>query len=173
MKSIQTPIDEYTRKSLKAGEEILLSGFLYTGRDAAHKRFLETVENTGSLPIDFRDQIIYYTGPTPEKPNSPIGACGPTSSYRMDSYSIPLMNLGLKTMIGKGERGDAFQKALADQEALYLIAIGGIGAVLSKCVVSSEIILYEDLGAEAVRKLLVKDFPVIVAYDSQGHSIFR
>ncbi len=173
MRKITTPIDESSRLSLKIGEEVLISGIIYTGRDAAHKKFVEHLHKTHDLPMDFNNQIIYYTGPTPEKPGMAIGACGPTSSYRMDPYSIELMPKGLKIMIGKGERDEAFRKALIETKSVYLIAIGGIGAVLSKCVLSSKTVLYGELGTEAVRELVVQDFPVIVAYDSEGHSLFK
>ncbi|MBU0997154.1 MAG: FumA C-terminus/TtdB family hydratase beta subunit [Firmicutes bacterium] len=173
MKRITTPINEETRLSLRAGEEVIISGKIYTGRDAAHKRFVEHLSANGSLPFDFNEQIIYYTGPTPEKPGMPIGACGPTSSYRMDPYSIQLMPMGMKIMIGKGERDKAFQSKLVETKSVYLIAIGGIGAILSKTVKSSKTLLYEDLSSEAVRELEVVDFPVIVAYDACGNSIFK
>lgn len=173
MRKIQTPISEEIRKSLRSGEEILLSGIIYTARDAAHKRMLDDYYKNHRLPIDLVDQVIYYVGPTPSKPNQAIGAAGPTSSYRMDPYSIELMPLGSKIMVGKGDRSDVFIDSLIQNEAVYMIAVGGIGALLSKTIQSSKVVLYDELQSEAIRELVVKDFPVIVAYDSIGNNIFN
>ncbi|MDD3122579.1 MAG: Fe-S-containing hydro-lyase [Candidatus Izemoplasmatales bacterium] len=173
MIKLKTPISEETRLSLRAGEQILLSGVIYTGRDAAHKRLVESVKENHTLPINFNHQIIYYVGPTPPKPSMPIGSCGPTSSYRMDPYSNVLMPYGLKCMIGKGDRSDEFIIELVKNKAVYFIAIGGIGAKLSKSVKSSKVILYDELQSEAIRELYVEDFPVIVAYDSVGNNVFK
>ncbi len=172
-RKLNTPISDPVRKSLCAGEEVLISGTIYTARDAAHRLMVESIENKQALPFDFEGQIIYYVGPTPAKTGQAIGSCGPTSSYRMDRYSPSLMEKGLKVMIGKGERTEPLREVIQAQEAVYLIAIGGIGALLSKTVVSSEIIAYDELGPEAIRKLSVKDFPAIVAIDSKGQSIFK
>ncbi len=172
-KILKTPISDEARTSLRVGDEVLISGTIYTARDAAHKNMVETIEQNGELPFKFVGQIIYYVGPTPAKPGQAIGSCGPTSSYRMDRFSPILMNKGLKVMIGKGERSETFIQEMIQEKAVYLIAIGGIGALLSKKVIASEIIAYPELGAEAIRKLEVKDFPAIVAIDSKGNSIFQ
>lgn len=165
---IQTPITEQDIEQMRAGEIVYLSGTLYTGRDAAHKRMIEALNRGEELPIDFHGQAIYYTGPTPAKENRPIGSCGPTSSYRMDAYSLPLMKKGLKVMIGKGDRSEAFIQDMIDQKACYLQAVGGAGALLSRKVIKSEVVAYSDLGAEAIYKLEVVDFPAIVTYDIYG-----
>ena len=170
---LQTPILESTRLKLKAGEELLLSGIIYTARDQAHKNIVEAFINNQELPFEFENQIVYYVGPAPAKPGMPIGACGPTTSYRMDPYSIILMPKGLKIMIGKGDRSNSFKQALIKEKAVYLIAIGGIGALLSKTVKSSTLIAYPELQSEAIYKLEVEDFPCIVAYDSLGNDVFQ
>lgn len=172
MKSIALPMNDDIRKSLRIGDQLLLSGYLYTGRDAAHKLMVEAINEGTPLPFQIEGECIYYTGPTPPKPNQVIGACGPTSSYRMDTYSIPLMNNGLKVMIGKGPRGEKFRKELTKTESVYLVTTGGIGALLSKRVQQLELVAYPHLQSEAVYRLLVKDFPVIVAYDSVGNNLF-
>ncbi|OQX93941.1 MAG: fumarate hydratase [Tenericutes bacterium 4572_104] len=171
-KKLNTPISDSVRTSLRVGEEVLINGVIYTARDAAHKLMVEAIKNGEDLPFNFEGQIVYYVGPTPARPNKPIGSCGPTSSYRMDNLSPILMNKGLKIMIGKGERSNEMISEIKKEKAVYLIAIGGIGALLSKTVISSEVIAYPELGPEAVRKLIVKDFPAIVAIDSIGNSIF-
>ena len=170
-RKLKTPIDDRVRTSLKAGEEVLITGTIYTGRDAAHKRLIEAIDHNKPLPFDIKDQIIFYVGPTPAKPHQVIGACGPTSSYRMDQFSPTLMEKGLKIMIGKGPRSDDFTKELIKNKAVYLLAIGGLGAKLSQTVKTNTTIAYEDLGTEAIRKLEVIDFPAIVAIDSNGQSI--
>jgi len=172
MKRILLPMDETTRLSLRAGDRVLLSGLLYTGRDAAHKQMTEAALEHGPSPFSYQGSLIYYTGPSPAKPGMPIGACGPTSSYRMDSYSLTLMPAGLKIMLGKGPRGKAFRDALVREKAVYLVVTGGIGALLSKRVRSAETIAYPELGAEAVYRLEVEDFPAVVAYDAQGNNLF-
>ncbi|XMB72712.1 Fe-S-containing hydro-lyase [Mycoplasmatota bacterium WC30] len=172
-KHIKTPINDKIITSLRVGDEVLISGTIYTGRDAAHKNMIEAIDKNQSLPFDFQGQIIYYVGPTPAKPGQAIGACGPTSSYRMDAFSPVLMEKGLKVMIGKGERSKELASEIKKQKAVYLIAIGGIGALLSKTVTSSEVIAYPELGAEAIRKLEVVNFPAIVAIDSLGNNIFK
>jgi len=168
---LKTPIDDKSRQSLSAGQEVLISGIIYTGRDAAHKRLVDAIKDKKPLPFDIKDQIIYYVGPTPAKPGQIIGACGPTSSYRMDQYSPLLMEKGLKIMIGKGPRSDAFKEELIKHKAIYLLAIGGLGAKLSQTVKENTVIAYDDLGTEAIRKLRVEDFPAIVAIDSSGNAI--
>ncbi|MGD9909060.1 MAG: FumA C-terminus/TtdB family hydratase beta subunit [Candidatus Izemoplasmatales bacterium] len=170
---LTTPIHENDLLSLKVGDEVLISGKIYTARDAAHKRLLESYEQTGKLPISLEGEILYYVGPTPEQGNLAIGSAGPTSSYRMDPYSIKLMPLGAKIMIGKGDRSDLFVSELKKNRAVYFIAVGGIGALLSKTIQSSKVIMYEDLQSEAIRELQVENFPVIVAYDSNGLNIFK
>ena len=172
-KRINTPLTDLVRTSLHVGDEVLITGTIYTARDAAHKKMVDAIKLGQKLPFDFEGQVIYYVGPTPPKPGEIIGSCGPTSSYRMDAYSPILMEKGLKVMIGKGERSDAMAEEIKKQKAVYLIAIGGIGALLSKKVKSSELIAYPELDAEAVRKLEVVDFPAIVAIDSLGQSIFK
>lgn len=170
---LKTPITKSNRLKLRAGDEVLLSGIIYTGRDQAHSLLCKSVQNKERLPFEFENQVIYYVGPTPAKPGMPIGSCGPTSSYRMDPYSMLLMKLGLKLMIGKGERSETFVKELIKNEAVYFITIGGIGAKLSKTVIKSKLIAYPELQSEAIYELEVIDFPVIVAYDSIGNDIFK
>ncbi|QWC00459.1 Fe-S-containing hydro-lyase [Mycoplasmatota bacterium] len=171
-KKLKTPIDDHTRESLIAGEEVLISGYIYTGRDAAHKLMVESIIKGEKLPFNVDQQVIYYVGPTPAKPNQVIGACGPTSSYRMDAFSPTLMKKGLKVMIGKGPRSKEFIEQLKKQKAVYLLAIGGLGAKLSQTVKENKVIAYPHLQSEAVRQLYVEDFPAIVAIDSKGNSVF-
>lgn len=171
-KKLTTPIDDSTRTSLKAGEEVLISGYIYTGRDAAHKLLVEAIDKGEKLPFNVNQQVIYYVGPTPGKPGDIIGACGPTSSYRMDPYSPKLMEKGLKVMIGKGPRSKEFIQELKKHQAVYLLAIGGLGAKISQTVKENKTICYEHLGTEAIRKLKVIEFPAIVAIDSKGNSVF-
>lgn len=169
MIKLHTPITNDDVASLKVGEKVLISGTIYTARDQAHIRLIN--EEHPQFEID--GSVIFYVGPTPPRENVPIGASGPTSSYRMDSLSTPLMEKGLKLMIGKGDRSEAFRESMIKNKAVYLIATGGAGALLSSCVKKSEIIMYEDLGAEAIRKLEVVDFPCFVAYDIYGNNIFK
>jgi len=171
-KKLQTPITNEVIKTLSVGDEVLISGYIYTARDAAHKLLIELIENNEPLPFDVKDQVVYYVGPTPAKPNQVIGACGPTSSYRMDKYSPYLMEKGLKVMIGKGDRSKEFNDVVAKYKGLYLLAIGGLGAKLSQCVIENELVAFEHLQSEAIRRLKVVDFPAIVAIDYQGNSIF-
>lgn len=173
MKQIKLPLSQEDRLSLKAGDYLLLSGTILTARDAAHKRLVQSIQNQETLPFDLSKAAIYYVGPTPAKPNQPIGACGPTSSYRMDPFVPTLLAHGLKIMIGKGERSDEAKQAIQTNEALYLIVTGGIGALASKRVKSSKVLLYEDLGAEAIYELEVEDFPAIVAYDTLGNDLYE
>lgn len=170
---LTTPIRDEDIKTLKAGMIVYLSGVIYTGRDQAHQRLVQALETEGKLPIDFSGQVIYYVGPTPAKENRPIGSCGPTSSYRMDHYSTKLMKEGLKVMIGKGDRSDQFILDMIEHKGVYLQAVGGAGALLSRKVKKSEIVLYEDLGAEAIYKLEVEDFPAIVTYDIYGGNLIK
>lgn len=172
-KHLNTPINDIERQSLNIGDEVLISGTIYTARDAAHKNLVETLQNSETLPFKFEGQVVYYVGPTPAKPNQAIGSCGPTSSYRMDKFSPILMAEGLKVMIGKGERSKELIQEVKKYKAVYLMTIGGIGALLSKTVKKSEVIAYPELGAEAIRKLEVENFPAIVAIDSKGNSIFK
>lgn len=171
-KKLTTPITNDQIKDLRIGDEVLITGYIYTGRDAAHKLMVEAIQKNEELPFDIRDQIIYYVGPTPAKPNQVIGSCGPTSSYRMDKYSPYLMEKGLKVMIGKGDRSVEFNDVVKKYQGVYLLAIGGIGAKLSQCVVENELIAYPELQSEAIRRLKVIDFPAIVAIDSLGNSIY-
>ena len=172
-RKLSTPISDKTRKSLKIGEEVLICGYIYTARDAAHKLLVDAIDNNEKLPFDLENQIIYYVGPTPAKSNQVIGACGPTSSYRMDKFSPKLMEKGLKIMIGKGPRSDDFLDSLIKNESVYLLAIGGLGAKLSKTVKENKKIAYDHLQSEAIHRLKVVNFPAIVAIDSKGNSIFN
>jgi fumarate hydratase subunit beta len=169
---LNLPLTDEVRISLNAGDQLLLTGYLYTGRDAAHKLMVESIQAKQPLPMPIQGESIYYTGPTPAKPGFVIGSCGPTSSYRMDVYSIPLMEKGLKVMIGKGPRSDEFIQSLIKNQAVYLVTTGGIGALLSKRVKKMEIIAFPHLQSEAIYRLFVEDFPVIVAYDSKGNVLF-
>lgn len=168
-----TPLSIEDVKSLKAGDQVLLSGVIYTGRDAAHLRMVEALEKGDPLPFDVNGQVIYYVGPAPAKPGEVIGSCGPTTSYRMDDLTVPLLELGLKGMVGKGQRNETVIEGMKEYGALYFAAIGGAGALIANSIKSSEIIAYEDLGAEAVRKLEVEDFPMIVVIDSDGNNLYE
>lgn len=170
---ITTPLTREAVRSLKAGDSCLISGVIYTARDAAHKRLCELVEAGKELPMDVADSIIYFVGPTPAKPGQAIGSAGPTTSYRMDAYSPTLIAQGLTGMIGKGKRGPEVVAAMKEHGAVYFGAIGGCGALLSKCIKKAEIVAYEDLGAEAIRRLEVEDFPAIVIIDSKGNNLYE
>ncbi len=170
---VTTPFTADKAKSLKAGDVVLISGTVYTARDAAHKKMTELLAAGGSLPFDIRDAIIYYVGPSPAKPGNIIGSAGPTTSGRMDAYTPALLDLGLRGMIGKGARTPEVIESICKNQAVYFGAIGGAAAVMARCVRSVEIIAYEELGAEAVRKLVVEDLPVIVAIDSQGNNYYE
>ena len=170
---ITTPLTRDKVKDLKAGDSCLISGVIYTARDAAHKRLCELVAQGKELPMDVKDSIIYFVGPTPAKPGQAIGSAGPTTSYRMDAYSPILIEQGQTGMIGKGKRGPEVIEAMKEHGAVYFGAIGGCGALLSKCIKKAEIIAYEDLGAEAIRRLEVEDFPVIVIIDSEGNNLYE
>ena len=171
--SITTPLTREQARKLKAGDSCLISGVIYTARDAAHKRLCELAEQGRELPIDVKDATIYYVGPTPARPGQAIGSAGPTTSYRMDAYSPLMISLGETGMIGKGKRGPEVIAAMKEHGAVYFGAIGGCGALLSQCVKKAEIVAYEDLGAEAIRRLEVEDFPVVVIIDSEGNNLYE
>ncbi len=172
-KHIKTPITEETTKDLKAGDYVYITGTIYVARDAAHKRMAEALERGEELPIDIRDAAIYYMGPSPARDGRPIGSAGPTTASRMDKYTPTLLDLGEKAMIGKGKRTKEVIEAIVRNHAVYFAAIGGAGALLSKCIKKSEIVCYADLGAEAIRKIEVEDFPVIVVIDSEGNNLYE
>jgi fumarate hydratase subunit beta len=172
-KKIKAPLTEADVRSLKAGDEVLINGVVYTARDIAHKRLCESIEASTDLPFELEGAIIYFVGPTPARPERVIGAAGPTTSSRMDKFSPLLIAKGLKATIGKGYRDDKVREALKKYGAIHLSTIGGAGALLSKHITSAEIIAYEDLGTEAIRKLLVVDFPAVVAYDASGNSVYE
>ena len=172
-RKIHTPLTREEARTLRAGESCLLSGVIYTARDAAHKRLCERLDRGEELPMDIRDAVIYFVGPTPAKPGQAIGSAGPTTSYRMDAYSPKLIRAGLTGMIGKGKRGDEVVVAMKECGAVYFGAIGGCGALLSRCIRKAEVIAYDDLGAEAVRRLEVEDFPVVVVIDSEGNNLYQ
>ena len=170
---ITTPLTREAVRNLKAGDSCLISGVIYTARDAAHKRLCELVAQGKELPMDVKDAIIYFVGPTPAKPGQAIGSAGPTTSYRMDAYSPILIEQGLTGMIGKGKRGAEVVDAMKRCGAVYFGAIGGCGALLSKCIKKAEVIAYEDLGAEAIRRMEVEDFPAIVIIDAEGNNLYE
>ncbi len=170
--SLSTPVSDDVVKALHAGQSVFITGRLYTARDAAHKRFLDCLHRGESLPVDLSGQLIYYVGPTPARPGLPIGAAGPTTSARMNDYAPSLLKLGLKGMIGKGEMGPGVEQALQQYTAVYFVSVGGAAAWIAKSVQKSRIVAYKDLGPEAVRELVVKDFPALVAQDFHGGNIF-
>lgn len=172
-KHINVPFDSSISEALKAGDYVYLTGTIYTARDAAHKRMYEALKNGDELPFDVKNNTIYYMGPSPAREGRVIGSAGPTTASRMDKYAPSLLDLGLIGMIGKGKRNKAVHEAIVRNKAVYFAAVGGAGALLSKCITSSEIIAYDDLGTEAVRKLIVKDFPVIVVIDSGGRDLYE
>ena len=171
--SITTPLTREKVATLKSGDSVLISGVIYTARDAAHKRLCELVAQGKELPMDVKDSIIYFVGPTPARPGEAIGSAGPTTSYRMDAYSPILIAEGQTGMIGKGKRSPEVVAAMKEHGAVYFGAIGGCGALLSNCIKKAEVIAYEDLGAEAIRRLEVEDFPVIVIIDSEGNNLYE
>jgi fumarate hydratase subunit beta len=171
--TLKTPLREEDVDRLKIGDRILISGAVYTARDAAHKRMIDQLDRGEKLPFDVRGQIIYYVGPSPARPGRPIGAAGPTTSYRMDAYSPRLMEEGLRGMIGKGMRSAEVIDAMKRHRCVYMAAVGGAAALLSRCIKSAEVIAYEDLGPEAVRRLEVEDFPVILVNDVRGHDLYE
>ncbi|MFA9463431.1 MAG: Fe-S-containing hydro-lyase [Velocimicrobium sp.] len=172
-KQIHTPIDEKIAKSLRAGDAIYITGTIYTARDAAHKRMYECMIEEKEIPFSLKNTIIYYLGPTPAREGQIIGSAGPTTSSRMDKYTPLLLENGLKGMIGKGKRSKEVIDAMKQNNAVYFAAIGGVGALLSKCIKQSEIIAYDDLGTEAIRKLYVEEFPVIVVIDCEGNNLYE
>jgi len=173
MGKINTSDMEKTARALRAGDRVLLSGTVYTARDAAHKRIFSLLDSGGKLPFDLKGATVYYAGPTPTPSGLPIGSCGPTTSARMDVYAPRLLDLGLKCMIGKGDRSQGVIDAIRRNGAVYLCAIGGAGALAAKCVRSLEVIAFEDLGCESVKKLEFRDFPLITAIDCVGGSLFK
>lgn len=171
-KHITAPFSAEVAKTLHAGDYVYITGTIYTARDAAHKRMYEALEKGEPLPISMHDTVIYYMGPSPAREGRVIGSAGPTTSSRMDKYAPSLLDLGLRGMIGKGKRNASVVNSMKKNTAVYFAAVGGAGALLSKCIISSEIVAYEDLGTEAIRKLEVKDFPVIVVIDSEGKDLY-
>lgn len=169
---ISVPLTDEVAGSLRTGDYVYLTGVIYTARDAAHKRMYEALEQGKELPFDMRNNVIYYMGPSPAREGRPIGSAGPTTASRMDKYAPALLDLGLKGMIGKGKRNQAVKDAVVRNGAVYFAAVGGAGALLSRSIISSEVIAYDDLGTEAIRKLEVKDFPVIVVMDSVGNDLY-
>jgi len=172
-KIITTPLTDEAVMDLKIGDNVLINGIVYTARDAAHKRLVELVDKGEKLPFDVKGQIIYFVGPTPAKPGQAIGSAGPTTSYRMNAYTPRLIKIGQKGMIGKGEMSAEVVEAMKKHKAVYLAAVGGAGALISKAITAAEVIAYEDLGAEAIRKMTVKDFPAIVALDCHGGNLYK
>lgn len=172
-KHITTPITAETTKDLRAGDYVYITGTIYVARDAAHKRMLEALDRGEQLPIDIKDATIYYMGPSPAREGRPIGSAGPTTASRMDKYAPTLLDLGQKAMIGKGKRTQEVIDAIVRNQAVYFAVIGGAGALLSKCITRSEVICYEDLGAEAIRKIEVENFPVIVVIDQEGNNLYE
>jgi fumarate hydratase subunit beta len=167
------PLSDEDVEGLQAGDRVLISGTIYTGRDAAHKRLIDLIHSGEPLPIEIKGQIIYYVGPSPAKPGMAVGAAGPTTSYRMDAYAPELIRLGLKGMIGKGARGQAVKNAMVKHKAIYFAAIGGAGALMAQAIKKAELVAYEDLGPEAIRRLEVEEFPVIVVNDVQGNDLYE
>lgn len=172
-KKLVTPLTREMVRGLKAGDSCTITGVIYTARDAAHKRLCELVAQGKELPMDMRDAVIYFVGPTPAKPGQAIGSAGPTTAYRMDAYSPTLISIGQTGMIGKGKRSPEVIEAMKQHGCVYFGAIGGCGALLSKCIKKAEVIAYEDLGAEAIRRLEVEDFPVVVIIDSEGNNLYE
>lgn len=170
---LTTPLRDEDIEGLRIGQKVLLNGVIYTARDAAHRRLMDLIEAGSPLPIDLRGQVIYYVGPTPAKPGKPIGSAGPTTSYRMDLYSPKLIELGLKGMIGKGKRAKEVIEAMVRHKAVYFGATGGAGALLAKCVLECEVVAYEDLGPEAIRRLVVRELPVVVINDTLGQDLYE
>ena len=170
---IKAPLDREEIKTLRAGDYVYITGTIYTARDAAHKRMQETLDRGEALPIELQNNLIYYMGPSPAREGRPIGSAGPTTASRMDKYAPRLMDLGLAGMIGKGKRSQAVTDAIVRNGAVYFAAVGGAGALLSKSIIASEVVAYEDLGTEAIRKLEVKDFPVIVVIDKDGNNLYE
>ncbi len=173
VKHLCVPFGKEEAVKLRAGDYVYLSGILYTARDAAHKRMQEALQENGELPFDLENNVIYYMGPSPAREGRPIGSAGPTTASRMDKYTPALLDLGLRGMIGKGKRSTVVIEATIRNQAVYFAAVGGAGALLSRSVISSETIAYDDLGTEAIRRLEVRDFPVIVVIDSEGNNLYE
>jgi len=173
MQKITTPLTKALRAKLKCGEEVLLSGTMYTARDAAHKRLAHLIVKKRRLPFNLKDAVIYYTGPTPERDNGSFGSCGPTTSSRMDTFTPFLLDRGLGAMIGKGRRSSVVRKSIKKHKAVYFLAVGGAGAFLAKRIKMSELVAFKELGPEAIYRLEVRNFPLIVGIDSQGNDIFK
>lgn len=171
--NITTPFKKEEVLKLKAGDLVKISGVIYTGRDAAHKRLLEDMEAGKALPFELKDSILYYVGPSPAKPGEVIGSAGPTTSYRMDPYTEALLDKGLTGMIGKGKRSQEVIKSMTKNKAIYFAAVGGAAALISSCITEAEVIAYEDLGTEAIRRLKVEEFPAIVVIDSEGNNLYK
>ena len=172
-RNINVPLSKEDAVLLHAGDYVYLSGTIYTARDAAHKRMQEALDRGEQLPIDMKNNVIYYMGPSPAREGRPIGSAGPTTASRMDKFAPRLLDLGLKGMIGKGKRSKEVLEAIVCNKAVYFAAVGGAGALLSRAITDSEVIAYDDLGTEAIRKLTVKDFPVIVVIDSEGNNLYE
>jgi len=170
---INAPVSKEDAVALSAGDYVYLTGTIYTARDAAHKRMKEALDNGESLPFDISGNMIYYMGPSPAREGRPIGSAGPTTASRMDKYTPQLLDLGMGGMIGKGKRSREVIEAIVRNKAVYFAAVGGAGALLSKCITSSEVIAYDDLGTEAIRRLEIKDFPVVVVIDSKGNNLYE
>ncbi len=170
---ITVPLSDEDARSLKSGDYVYVTGTIYTARDAAHKRMQEALDRGEALPLELKNNVIYYMGPSPAREGRPIGSAGPTTASRMDKYAPALLDLGLKGMIGKGKRSQAVKDAIVRNGAVYFAAVGGAGALLSKSIQSSEVIAYDDLGTEAIRRLKVKDFPVIVVIDAEGNNLYE
>lgn len=171
-KRLNVPFDKEETLKLKAGDYIYLSGTIYTARDAAHKRMYETLQKGGELPFELQDNVIYYMGPSPAREGRPIGSAGPTTASRMDKYTPALLDMGLRGMIGKGRRSDTVIEAIIRNHSVYFAAVGGAGALLSRAIVSSEVIAYDDLGTESIRRLEIRDLPVIVVIDCEGNNLY-
>lgn len=172
-KYIKAPLEKEIVKTLRAGEYVYITGTIYTARDAAHKRMDETLREGKELPVPFKDEIVYYMGPSPAREGRVIGSAGPTTASRMDKYTPKLLDLGLSGMIGKGKRSKEVIDAIIRNQSVYFAAVGGAGALLSKCIQESEVVAYDDLGTEAIRRLTVKNFPVIVVIDCEGNNLYE
>ena len=171
--ALSSPLDARARESLRAGDTVLLSGIIYTARDAAHARFMKALEAGRTLPVDLRGQTVFYAGPTPPPPGRITGAIGPTTSVRLDPYTPAMLRYGLTALIGKGQRSEAVRQALMETGGVYLAAIGGCAAYLAACIQACEVVAYDDLGPESVKRLLVRDMPLTVAIDSQGNDFYE
>lgn len=172
-KKITTPLTKDKREELRAGDSVLISGIIYTARDAAHERMVRIFKENGNFPIDLKDTVIYYAGPCPAKPGEVIGSCGPTTAGRMDAYAPVLLDNGLAAMIGKGVRNKAVIDAMKRSKCVYFGAVGGAGALIAECIKKSEVVAYDDLGTEAIRKLTVEDFPAVVLVDCEGNDLYK